>query len=134
MIQYDMQIIGLINLFEKNTGAKVKDCFNDGDVLVFVVQQKELKKALENKGEKVRRLSAITKKRIRIIEFNEDPVKFVLNLLYPLRPEVSLEEDHILIKGKDAREKGQIFGREKTNFKHIQGIVRKYFKIELKVA
>ena len=133
MIQYDMQVIGLINVFEKATGAKVKDCFNEGETLVFIVHPKELRKALEHNGEKIKRLSAITQKRIKVIEFNEDVLKFILNLLYPLRPQVSIEEDHITIKGKDIKEKGLIFGREKTNFKRIQGIVNKYFKVELKV-
>jgi len=128
-----MQIIGLINVFEKSTGAKVKDCFNEGDVLVFVVQQKELRKALEGHGEKIRRLSNIMKKRIKVIEFNEDIVKFVLNLLYPMRPEVELVDGQLVIKGKDAKEKGQIFGREKTNLRRIQGLVTKYFKVEIKV-
>ena len=134
MIQYDMQSIGLINIFEKNTGAKVKDCFNEGDILVFVVHPKELRKALEKGGEKIRRLMAVTKKRIRVIEFNENIEQFALNLLYPLRPETEFKDGILLIHGKDAQEKGKIFGREKTNFKRIQGIIHKYFKVEVKVV
>ena len=129
-----MQSIGLINVFEKNTGAKVKDCFNEGDILVFVVHPKELRKALEKGGEKIRRLMAVTKKRIRVIEFNENIEQFALNLLYPLRPETEFKDGILLIHGKDAQEKGKIFGREKTNFKRIQGIIHKYFKVEVKVV
>lgn len=133
MIQYDMQSIGLINTFEKATGAKVKDFFLEGDVLVFVVQQKELRKALERGGEKIKRLSFLLKKRVRVIEFHEDIEKFVLNLLYPLRPETEFKDGVLFIKGKDAKEKGQIFGREKTNLKRIQSLIDKYFKVEVKV-
>ncbi len=128
-----MQTIGLINMFEKATGAKVKDFFLEGEVLVFVVQPKELRKALEKGGEKIKRLSFVMKKRIRIIEFNEDIEKFALNILYPLRPETEFKEGVLFIKGKDAKEKGQIFGREKTNFKRIQGLIDKYFKVDVKV-
>ncbi len=133
MIQYDMQTIGLINHFEKTTGAKVKDCFADDDGLVFVVYPKELRKALEHGGEKVKKLGFILKKRIRVIEFNEDIQRFVQNLLYPMRPETELQNNILIIRGKDSKEKGQIFGRERTNLKKIQNIVNKYFKIELKV-
>ena len=129
-----MQIIGLINVFEKSTGAKVKDCFAEEDSLVFVVQPKELRKALENHGEKIRRLSYNIKKRIKVIEFNEDIQKFVTNLLYPMKPEMEMQDNILVIHGKDAKEKGQIFGREKTNLKRMQGIVNKYFKVELKVV
>lgn len=128
-----MQTIGLINMFEKATGAKVKDFFVEGEVLVFVVQPKELRKALEKGGEKIKRLSFVMKKRIRVIEFHEDIEKFVLNILYPLRPQTEFKDGILFIKGKDAREKGQIFGREKTNFKRIQGLIDKYFKVEVKV-
>lgn len=128
-----MQSIGLINLFEKSTGAKVKDCFIEGETLVFVVHPKELRKAIEKGGEKIRRFSFSAKKRIRVIEFNEDIEKFALNLLYPLKPKTEIKEGVLIIKGKDAKEKGQIFGREKTNLKRIQGIIHKYFKVEVKV-
>lgn len=133
MIQYDMQTIGLINHFEKTTGAKVKDCFTDDEGLVFVVYPKELRKALEHGGEKVRKLGFILKKRIKVIEFNEEIQKFVQNLLYPIRAETELQNNVLLIKGRDAKEKGQIFGRERTNLKKMQNIVNKYFSIELKV-
>ena len=133
MIQYDMQSIGLINLFEKSTGAKVKDFFIEDETLVFVVHPKELRKALEKGGEKIKRFSFSAKKRVRVIEFNENIEKFVMNLLYPLRPETELKEGILFIKGKDAKEKGQIYGREKTNLKRIQGIIHKYFKVEVKV-
>ncbi|KHO52602.1 MAG: N utilization substance protein A [archaeon GW2011_AR17] len=128
-----MQSIGLINLFEKSTGAKVKDFFIEDETLVFVVHPKELRKALEKGGEKIKRFSFSAKKRVRVIEFNENIEKFVMNLLYPLRPETELKEGILFIKGKDAKEKGQIYGREKTNLKRIQGIIHKYFKVEVKV-
>ena len=50
-----------------------------------------------------------------------------------MRPETELQNNILIIRGKDSKEKGQIFGRERTNLKKIQNIVNKYFKIELKV-
>ncbi|MBS3163030.1 NusA-like transcription termination signal-binding factor [Candidatus Woesearchaeota archaeon] len=134
MIQYDAQTIGYINLFERNTNAKVKDCFNEEEFLVFVVQPENLRKALENHGQKIQRLNLLLKKRIKIIEFNEDPKRFLFNLIYPLKTEIEMVGNTIIIKTKDNKEKGQIFGREKTNLKRIQGILNKYFKLEIKVV
>lgn len=133
MIQYDIQTIGYINLFEKNTSAKVKDCFSEEEFLVFVVQPGNLRKALENHGQKIQRLNNLMKKKIKVIEFDLDPKKFLHNLLYPMKPEIDLLNDSILIKTKDIREKGQIFGREKTNLKRIQGILNKYFQLKIKI-
>jgi N utilization substance protein A len=133
MIQYDIKTIGYINLFEKNTGAKVKDCFNEEEFLVFVVQPSNLRKALENHGQKIQRMNILLKRKIKVIEFSPEPIRFLSNLLYPMKPELELSGNSIIIKTQDIREKGQIFGREKTNLKRIQGILDKYFKLEIKI-
>ena len=54
-MKFDMQIIGYVTYFENLTKASVKDCFLEGDSLVFVVDQGQLRKALGKGGEKVRR-------------------------------------------------------------------------------
>ena len=132
-IQYDLRLIGFINIFEKVSRAKVKDCFEDEEVLVFVVQQGEARKAIGKGGETVKKLSDKFRKKLRIIEFNNDPKLFVKSLLCPLKPIVELKEDYLVIKSKDNKEKGQIFGREKSRLKKLQDIVKKYFKVEVKV-
>lgn len=133
MISYDTEIIGFITYFEKATGTTVKDCFYEGDVLVVVVQPGQLRKALAHHGEKIRNVSALTQKKIKLIEFNPEVEQFILNLLYPLKPKVFVTENSVVIKTQDIREKGQVFGREKTNLKRIQGIVNKYFKVQVSV-
>lgn len=131
MVVYDTETIGFITYFEKTTSSKVKDCFYEGDMLVVVVQPGQLKKILAHHGEKIRTVAAQTRKRIRLIEFHPEAEKFVLQLLYPLRPKVSLIDDKVVITPFDTHEKGQVFGREKTNLKRIQGIVKKYFNVEI---
>ena len=133
MIQYDTRVIGLINIFENVTKAKVKDCFEEEDTLVFIVQEGQVKRAVGPGGQNIRKLSAMMKRKIKVIEFSGDVERFVINLLYPLRPRTQLRDGALVLKAADSREKGQIFGREKTNLKRIQGIVSKYYKLEIKV-
>lgn len=134
MVSYDMETIGIINLFERMTGAAVKDCFFVDSILVFVVQPGELGKAIGKHGSNIRKASSVLKKQIRVIEFNQDPCKFVASLLYPLKAaEVRQEDSLIVIKAHDNVEKGKIFGREKTNLRKMQEIVSKYFPVQLKV-
>jgi len=134
MISYDMETIRLINLFEKLTGAEVKDCFKSDNGLTFVVQPESLGRAIGKGGSNIRRVSEAVRKQVKIIEFNPDPCKFVSNLLFPIKP-VSIRQNDaaIVIKAHDVVEKGRIFGREKTNLKRMQDIVSKYFPVELKV-
>ncbi len=128
-----MQTIGFINFFEQTTQAKVKDCFYENETLVFIVNEGQIHRALGKGGEKIRKVSARTKKKVKLIEFSSNPCRFVLNLLYPLKPEVVLEADTIIIKTANNKEKGQIFGREKTNLKRIQSIVNKFFPLTIKI-
>ncbi|MBU2589635.1 MAG: NusA-like transcription termination signal-binding factor [Nanoarchaeota archaeon] len=134
MVSYDMQTIGLINLFEKITRAGVKDCFIMESTLIFVVNQGDIGKAVGKGGSNIQKLTRIMKKQVKIIQFDSNPSKFTLNLLFPLKPaEIKQDDDKIIIKAKDISEKGKIFGREKTNLKRMQEIISKYFPVKLMV-
>ena len=106
---FDIKILGYINTFEKLTRARVKDCFVDEGILTFIIFQGDLGKALGKKGETLRKVSEKFKKKIKLIEYNSSPEKFTLNLVYPLRPEVTVTDENIIIKSKNNFEKGKIF-------------------------
>ena len=131
---YSQEIIGFMNLFEHVTRANLKDCFLEGDTVVFVVEEGMMGKALGKQASNIRKLSSLLKKQVRLLEFHPDPAQFVLGLLYPVKPqEVNFVEGAIHIVAHDMQEKGKIFGREKSNLKRVQEIVRKYFPVEIKV-
>ena len=133
MIQYDQRIIGFINLFERVTRAKVKDCLEENNSLTFLVQPREISKAIGKKGENIRKVSKIMNKEIKILEYNPDPKKFLSNLFYPLRLKIEISNEKIIIKTKNNKEKGLVFGREKSKFKRIQALFKKYFPQEILV-
>ncbi|MFH0752078.1 MAG: NusA-like transcription termination signal-binding factor [archaeon] len=134
MVIFSMETIGYINLFEKLTYAHVKDCFPEDGKLIFIVEPGEIGKAVGKNGANVKLLTEKFKKQVKVVEFNHDPEKFLKTLLYPIKPEgITTEDDKIIIKTHDIKEKGQIYGRERTNLKRIQEFFSKYFpyKIEL---
>ena len=126
-MKLDSLSIQSINLFENITGAKVKDCFEDRGELTFVVEEGNIKKAVINLA-KVERLM---KRKLRILGFSADPVKFINNLIYPLKVEnIRKEENKVIIESSDSIIKGKIFGREKENLHRIEGLMKKYFNID----
>jgi len=133
MISYDMQTIGYINLFEKVTKAKVKDCFSEGGQLYFIVQPAQLWKALGKGGSNIKKIAGIIKKPIRVVEFSQDPAKFAANLIYPIKAEITKEDNRIVIATSNAKEKGQVFGRDKSKLKKMQKIISKYFDLTIEV-
>ncbi len=128
------EIIGYINLFENLTRARVKDCYQGNEALIFIVQEGEAGKAIGKGGENIKRLNQLLKKRIKVVEFSDDPIKFVSNLILPIKAEVRFEDEKtIIIVGKGAKFKQAVLGPERKNLKEIQTIVSNYFDMEIKV-
>lgn len=134
-MEIDARLIGFINTFETLTRSKVKDAFFDeNNLLVFVIVNGDIGRAIGRAGSNIRRLASILKKRIRAVEFNEDPVEFVKNCIFPIKPKSISKEDNIIkIEGGDSSTKAMLMGRDRKNLKGLNRIVRKYFDVEVKV-
>ena len=128
MTKIDQDTISLINLFESKTRARVKKFFEFNEILVFIVDEGHGSKAVGKKGVNVKLLNNMLKKKIKIIEFNADPVKFIKGFIYPIVAEdISVEGGNVAIKAGSAREKGILIGRESKNLNKLKEIVRTYF-------
>jgi N utilization substance protein A len=86
-IKLNTESIRYIALFEKNTGAHVKDCIEENDKLIFVVESGHASIAIGRGGNNVRGLQRATGKKVEVIEFSDDPAQFVTNIFRPLRLE-----------------------------------------------
>lgn len=123
-----IESIQQINLFEKLTGAHVKDSWQEGEFLVFLVEEGNVRRALGNDNSSLRRAESIFKKRIRIIAFSDDVCKFVANLIYPNKSDdIKQAGNDIIIYAEDAKVKGRIFGRERENLRKLNEVVKRYF-------
>ena len=128
------ETIEKINLFENITKAKVKELIEKENVLLFIIEQGELIKIIANKGKSIKRLENLMHKRLRVIEFNQDPLKFVKNFIYPIKPlSISLNNDHIEIKVEDRKSKGLLIGRESKNLDELNNLVKGYYNLQVKI-
>ncbi len=122
--------IGYINIFESITGAKLKDCLTDEGVLIFLVEEGNVKKAIGKNNSNVAKISRILKKEIKIVAFSSDVCRFAANLIYPVKAdEIFLEENTLKIRVSDSFLRGKIFGRGRENLKKINKIIKNYFDI-----
>lgn len=123
-----------ISLFESLTGAKLKDCVAN-DVIMFIVRENEMGKAIGKKGVNIRRIEGLLKKKIKLVEFNENVLQFIENLIKPIKAkEITNEDDVINIYADDTKTKGMLIGRDRNKINSINEIVKRYFKVEVKVA
>jgi N utilization substance protein A len=131
-IVYNMELMKYMNFFENVTGAKVKDCFiGNNDMLVFVVEEGQIGKAIGKGASNIHRLEGNFKRKIKIVEFNPEITEFAKNLIMPIPAEgIEMRERTLFIKGEDAKIRGMLIGRESQNLKNYEEIIQRYFDIE----
>ncbi len=128
-IVYDMEVMQIIALFERLTGAHVKDCVM-GNPLLFVVHEAEIAKAIGKGGQNVRKLEAKLKKRVKVVEFNADVLQFVRNLVAPLQLHaVEFDDSRLVLTAKDLKTRGLLIGRNASNLRTYEAIIQRYFPI-----
>jgi transcription termination/antitermination protein NusA len=85
-IAFDNETLGYIRLFEERTGARVKDCLEAEDKLVFLVYPGDIPKAVGPGGVLVDRLKGMLKKEIQVVEYADDPESLLRNIFYWYSP------------------------------------------------
>ena len=132
--KYNIELIGYITTLENISGSKVKDAFIDKNgMLVFIINQGDMAKAIGKQGSNIKRLSNLLKKRLKLIEFNENILEFVKNCIQPLQASVSQEDNKILLESPDTTIKAKLIGRDKQNLIALNELVNRYFKVEITV-
>ncbi|MBI1972783.1 NusA-like transcription termination signal-binding factor [Candidatus Woesearchaeota archaeon] len=136
METYNLQTIGFITTFERVTRTNVKRLLLDKKgKLVFIVEEGQAGKAIGKAGMNMRKLQRLFKKRIRVIEFNQNPIEFVKNYITPLEVEsITEKDDQITISSQDTKTKGMLIGRNKQNIQELNSIVQKLFKRKVIIA
>ncbi len=135
-IIYDSNIIKFMSSFESLTKAKLKDCINEPDRLIFIVEEGELGKAVGKKALNVKKLENFFRKKVKIVEFHSNLFNFIQASIYPLRlNEIHEEEGIVIMVGPDAQTKGLLIGKNAANLRKLEEYVRRYFKVkEIKVV
>lgn len=128
---YDVELIKTINLFESVTRARVKDALYMKELLTFIVFEGDMFKALGKNLENLKKMESMLKRKIKIVEFNSDMIKFITNLLYPYKVEsITVDGKIVTIHDEDTKTKGLIIGAKAQNLRQYESIVKKYFDIE----
>jgi len=139
-ISLDEESLKVINLFERVTRARIKDCIiideaEDGTEgkIIFVVQEGQLVQALGNKGENVKKLRELLKKSVDIIEYCQRPERFVRNIFHNYRlEEVEIQTGpegrvaHIQVRVTD---KGRVIGKGGRNLNLARKILARHHDI-----
>lgn len=126
----------MMSLFQNVTGATARDCVEDEkqDRVIFVVNTGKMGLAIGKGGIHIKSLQNIVKKSVELVEFDEDPAKFLTNLLNSkLVSEVKIntrtDGSKQAIVMVDPRKKGIVVGREGRNAEKARLLAKRYFDI-----
>ena len=129
-IVYDQQLMKYIILFENLTHVKVKDVYSRNGSLWFVIQKGGMFRAVGKNGMKVKKIENLVKKKIKVIEYDEDVCRFSSHLIYPVKAKkIEFVDDNLVFECEDSKSKGLLIGRERKNLKELKEVLSRYFKI-----
>ena len=126
----------MMSLFQNVTGATARDCVEDEkqNRVIFVVNTGKMGLAIGKGGIHIKSLQNIVKRNVELVEFDEDPAKFLTNLLNSkLISEVKINKRNDGTKQAivmvDPRKKGIVVGREGRNAEKARLLAKRYFDI-----
>jgi N utilization substance protein A len=135
-IKFDTKTLDLIRLFNSVTSVPAKDCIfieNDG-IVVFIVANQDVGKAIGRKAMNVKFLRDKTQKDIDIIGFMEDPTEFLRNVFLPAKVEEIIFQDRngqkVAIVRAGSDQKGIIIGRNGRNINKAKLLMRRHFDFD----
>jgi len=89
--------------------------------------------AIGKGGVHIKKLSSMLNKKIKIVEYNEDIIKFIESLIARTKGKIYIEDNKVIISGRGARFKKEVLGRNRENLKEYQDITSKYFDYQIEV-
>ncbi|HIE18456.1 TPA: NusA-like transcription termination signal-binding factor [Candidatus Bathyarchaeota archaeon] len=135
-IRFTNREMRFIALFESITGATVRDCIIDDENnrIIYVVKEGEMGIAIGKRGKNVSLLEKMTGKRHEIIEFSDDPARFIKNALRPARlREIRITQRtdgrKIAVVSVNPKDKGIAIGKNGKNAERIRFLAKRYFDI-----
>ena len=128
--------IRLISLFQKITKTTARDCLDDEkqNKIIFVVNEGKMGLAIGKGGSNIKSLQNILKRNVELVEYFEEPTKFLKNILNPklinevkidIKQDGSSQATIIVEQGK----KGLVVGREGRNAERARLLAKRYFDI-----
>ena len=126
----------LISLFQNVTKVTAHDCIDDEkqDRIIFVVNTGKMGLAIGKGGSNIKSLHNILKRNVELVEYFDDPTKFLKNVFNPkfinevklsTKPDGSLQAMVMV----DPVKKGIVVGREGRHAEKARLFAKRYFDI-----
>lgn len=128
----------MMSLFQKITKVNARDCIEDEGLerVIFVVEAGKMGMAIGKGGMHIKSLRNMVKKNVELVEFDEDPARFLSNVLNT-RPNLVSEikinkradgSKQAIVMAHQGK-KAMVVGRDGRNAEKARMLARRYFDI-----
>ena len=132
-IKLSLDDIAFINLFERITKAHVKDCIvnEPRNKITFIVNEGQAGMAIGKGGSNIKKLEQKLNKKIEVLEFSEDPLRFLTNIFRPVKiKNAYVSERSDGKKTLYASVMRDRMGMVKAKMRHAKDLISKYYKFD----
>ena len=144
-IKIDRKSMELISLFNNISGAIIKDCMMfknqeyNSEVIIFLVKEEDVGKAIGKAGEHVKDLKAKLNKKVDVIAFSENLDRFIQNILQTTKNSIVVQNIEIkesrnlkktVIITVRPQDRGKAIGKEGSMIRKIKELVLRYFDVD----
>ncbi len=133
-MKFNAQTLRYISIFEAATNAEVKDCIEKDDTIIFILYPNNIRKVLQNRGEKIKKLRNMFQKNVIVYEFSPDVAKFARNIFRRFgvkNVKVTNENGEFsIVVYVDPKEKARAIGRNGSNLHLAKEIIGRHFPLK----
>jgi len=133
-ITFSNETVQSISLATKYTGAGIRDCVVEDELIIFVVEKGQLGIAIGAKAKNIEKLRTLFKKNVKFVEFDDDKIRFIQNLCKPYKVNhISLEGDDNASIAKievNPRDKSKLIGKGGRNINLIRKLALRHHPIK----
>ncbi len=129
-----MRFIRYLNLFEKVTKIRTKNCFEYNNTIIFALHPSFISRAIGEGGKNVRELNEILGKKIKVISLPFNGIgNFISDIVAPVRfKSIGIAGNEIVINA-GRQSKAALIGRDKIRLEEINNIAGEYFGKEVRI-
>lgn len=137
MAVIDMKAMRYINLLDRVSNVKTRNCFVHNNTIFFAVNHSLVSKAIGPAAINIRKIQEQLGKKIKIIKEAEgivDCKRFVEDIVAPVRiKSLEIKDDCIMITAGSNQNKASLIGRDKRRYEELRKILQDVFNLDLKI-
>lgn len=137
MATIDMQTMRYINLLDRASNVKTKQCFIYNNTIFFAVPRELISKAIGPAALNVRKIQENLGKKVRIIQEPNgltDARRFIQDLIAPNKfKSLEIKDNNLIINGGNNQNKAILIGRNKKRAEELHKIIYDIYGLDLKI-